>query len=54
MTDAEYIAAYYRPWAWWAFRWGVKLGPLTLYVNSCGIGWTWFCGRGHELRWKKL
>lgn len=58
MTDAELIAAHYRPWTVRLYLGRacptLKLGPLSLYVYSHGIGWTWFCGRGHELLWRPL
>lgn len=50
---------YYDPSTWFAFRWGLKCGPLTLYlVTRGGVGWTWRAGPGHELhgsrRWPWL
>lgn len=55
----DYKARYYRRWTFMAgtmaARWPyVKLGPLTVYAYSHGVGWTWNCGRGHELRWRRL
>ena len=51
---ADLIAEYYRPWRFMLFRWGAKLGPLTLYAYHAGLGWTWLAGEGHELRWRTL
>lgn len=54
LYEADLIARFYRPWRVALFRWGAKLGPLTLYAWSAGVGWTWMAGRGHELLFEQL
>lgn len=54
MSREQLVEAYYDPDLWMCFRWGVKCGPLSIYVYSHGVGWTWMCGPGHELRWRSL
>ena len=44
----------YDPSSVFIFKAGVKVGRLSLYVHSSGCGWSWMCGRGHELRWWPL
>lgn len=51
---ADLIARYYDPTRWAVGRSWLKLGPLTLYIYSHGIGWAYRCGVGHELRWRKF
>jgi hypothetical protein len=48
------IARYYDERTWRVGRWYLKMGWLTLYVYSHGMGWTWMCGKGHEVIWWPL
>lgn len=50
---AELKAKYYNPRTWRLGRWFAKCGMLTIYLYSNGVGWTWDCGPGHELRWSR-
>jgi hypothetical protein len=55
-TDKErlLIATYYRPWSFFAYRWGLKLGPFSIFLYRGFNGWrrlewTWMCGYGHRI-----